>query len=340
MPAGTISTQIPVFFDNQFRRWFDRMTIWRQLCEDYSPVFAMGGKTYKIPVDFTNYGPANDQLSGGTGSDDVRTVTAGGTSALQTDATDEDTTSLDKTDAASLAWQDPTLMQLGEVELTIDHGHDARVLVSYWQEQRTLPRLVAQEAERVGTEMRIAVSRYIRDTIFNGAGNYELLPKITVADASDDWENAAHKTAIYNALKDACLLADEWQWPREGRTLIVGPAVYQIIVQDMIDKNIHFARDVNDRAYIDGMTPGVWGWNIMMDTDIATSHAAPADASNHTLYFMSARRGVGYAQDIMRMRTYEAETYKGWITQGIQNWGAAVLNPRYQFQVKHAITAA
>ena len=343
MPAGTTSDLIKVHFMPDFRDNFERDNIWLPRVRDYSAEFQgnpNGGKNLKIPVDFSNYGPANDQLSGGTGADDVDTVTAAGTPALGDDTHDEDTVSLAAT-RAGVSWQPPTLMQLGEVELEIDKIQSAAMLITYTQEKRTLPELVTQAATRLGIESRIRVNRYIRDTIFASADNYTLADAaITVADASDDWGNANHLSQVYEALKAACLKADSWQWPRMGRTVIVGPAVYQLIVQDMINKNIHFQGNANDQGYIDGRTPGVWGWNIVMDMDIPIAHAAPADGVNHTLYFLSERMGIGYASDIMRMRSFESEVRMGWLIQFLSTWGADVLNKRYQFKVQTTITAA
>ena len=333
MPAANISTLIPTQYQATWRGNFERETVFvPDLVEDYSAYFAMGGTKLEIPVDFTNYGPANDQISGGT----TGVETASGNAALQADTTDEDTTALTTGAAASLAWQNPNLVAAGKVELEIDQQHDVRILVDYWREQRLLPSYIGQVTERITREMAIAVNRYIRDTIFGGSDNYTLTTA-AVTVAASAWGEDAHITAVYDALKEAALHADQWQWPSAGRSVVVGPANYQLIVQDLINKRIYVPADANGMAYISGETPGVFGWNIRKDMDIPIARTN-ADDDNHRFFYLSERRGIGFASDINRLRTFEAEAFKGWLTQGVQSWGAKVLNPRYQFKSLTSIT--
>ena len=334
MPEANPSTIIPTQYQATWRGNFERETVWvPDLVEDYSMYFTMGGTKLEIPIDFTNYGPANEQISGGT----TGTETAAGTAALQSDSTDEDTTSLVKTAAASLAWQDPNLVAVGKTDLEIDQQHDVRILVDYWREQRLIPSYVGRVTERITREMAVAVNRYIRDTIFGGADNYTLA-SAAMSTTAGNWGNEAHLAAIYKALREAALHADAWQWPNGGRSLVVGPAIYDLVVEDLVQRRAFVTPSVNDMAYISGETPGVRGWTIRKDKDIAIGRAA-TDDDNHRFYFLSERMGIGFASDINRLRTFEAETFKGWLTQGVQSWGAKVLNPRYQFKALTTITA-
>lgn len=335
MPIGDISDVKPRVDYANWRTYHGRTAIWPMLVQDDSAYFRNGGTQLRYPVDNTNYGPANDQSGD---------LTPPGNPALQASVNTEDTTALtaETPTQAGLKWPAPSLFNVGYVDLNINKRERVRMLLPYEVDQRIIPSYMGRVTQRIVEEERIKESRYLRDTIFAGITGDSLLVSganraITVATGS--WGDAAHQTAVFELLERASYQATKFQWPKGSRTLVVGPRNYGVIVKHLIQQNLYIpTRDAMGRAYVDGETIGVWGWNIREDADIDIGVGA-TDDDLHDFYFLSERMGVAYASDLRRLRFFESEEFEGWLTQGIFTYGAAVINPRYQMLARTTITA-
>ena len=322
-----LSTIVPKMHADMFRSFYEKENVWLNKVMDVSGVFPRAGKTYQIPIDITPYDDEGDQAGGAT------LATGGAILADDSANFTEDST------VAQLTWGAPRLQKVDNRELTLDQEREANILIPPLADIRTLPSLTAASVMNIAYVTQKAISYQIRGK-FDGQGAAYQIQGPTIASAAADWGNTAHINAIYKLLRDATLKADEWQWPDANRVVVVNPALWDLIAEVIVTKNIYMQGGANADAFLRGVLTDVRGWRCEKDKSIPQAHAQPADGDNHNFYFLSERMGVGHAREYRENRTFNSEVYKGWLSRMIVTFGTAILNERYQMLGKTTITAA
>ena len=281
--------------------------VWMGVVDDRSPEIPGYGDRLVLPTDDTDYSPTDK-------SSDV---------------------TVDQTDANKLKYIDPKVVDSSMVELVIDQFQMFNVIISPVQERRIRPDFRRSATEKSARKVREVVNSYIRgqfDAITPAGRN---LSAISVA--SNAWGEAAHQTAVTEALQAAALRADGEFWPAANRVCITSPAVYQTIVKKLIADKLLLVQGATDTAVTQGRIVRYWDWNIRVDNSLGTATTS-ADGGNHTMYFMHAGVGLGFLGEPRRMKVVDSEVYAGTLLQGYYSYGAKVIEPNKLLRQPTTIT--
>lgn len=283
-------------FSVRLLQQFYQTNIWRNLVQDRSSEIL--GNSVQFPIDTTDYDP-----------DDVSST-----------YTPENTT------LSNFEWGDPALTTMGEVTLTLDKAYKVNRLISFITERRIRPSLMASAVEKSARKIREQLNGDIRGEFNNLADSRKVSDDIAVTAAN--WGNAAHLKAIDDALRAATVKADYEHFPRGvARTVVVSPAVHDLIVENIITKNPNLVSDVAlDQALIQAGAVRYRGWTIVMDDSLPAGTTADDDG-NHNMYFMIRGVGVGYAGELRNQRVVNSEVYMGVRIIGVFSWGNKIIEP-------------
>lgn len=301
-----ISDMVAKIAAARFEENFYQSNIWMSLVDDRSSEIAEHGDTVQIPVDGTEY-EANDISSAGGRADATRT---------------------------QLQWTTPTIVTGNKVDLVANKSYDINVLVGTLQERITRPSFINKASQSTARAFREKLNADLRAT-FDGV----TAARTAISTSSANFGNEAHQNAVDKALRDARVHADYLSWPRGGaRVVVVSPAYYDLIDENIIDKNVYFnASSTNDLAAIEGEVMRWRGWTIVMDDSLAEG-TANTDDGNHNMYFMNRGQGLAYAGVLMNMTMIRSEIYRGNLVQGLMAYGSAVINPTKLMLQKTSIT--
>ena len=305
------------------RAYYDTMDTWKGKIWDLSS--SIRGKKVTVDINVSNIGRGNRWRG-----DKALT----GTQAL----TDRSTTINEDTTPANLAWGTPSAMAADSVEFEIDKLYDIDIVVGrVLQERHFIDWRVLAAANSV-REFMYEKNYFIRELFRAQTGDYsEDGPTVAT---QDDWGKTAHQTALVDFIGEMSVKADGWLWPPEGRKLVVGPDLYRVLYQAILDKRYFLQGAINDSALTEAELMRLFGFAIEKDIDIGVGHTNSADdVAKQTMYFCSAMPGVGYADEISDLESFRSEQYRAWRLQGIQSWGGKILIPQFQFIGTHTITA-
>lgn len=326
---AAISTLIKKAYWPYARDFYDRRDVWLDKVRDYSAQFAMGGKSLEIDVDTTRYGGYNP-AAGEFTPEPATQILEDLSSTISEDST-----------ITQLERGDPTLPTADKVTFTID---------KYYEIDIGLGRLMQQRHQQINWRERIQSgdmrafmyqkNKDIRDVFEAMTGDY-VIDKDDVSGletTAANWGNPAYRQALIDTFKEASLKADDWDWPEEGRRIVMGPENYAEVVQWLQDKNVHFVEaTVNDRAYIEGKWNGLWGWQVEKDIDMGRGHSNTDDAKQ-SMYFLSQRNGIAWGSDLDFFDAFNSEKFRVWRLVHEMTWGVKAYNPRYQFKAAVSIT--
>ena len=276
----------------QFERQFYQNNIWAALLDDKSAEFPGYGNTLEIPI--PSAVPTPTDIS----------------SDYTVDATE-----------SNAKFTTPTIATASKVDLILNKAYDLNILVNTLAERRTRPSLVASEAEKAARAFREELNEDLRDTFDAVAATASL----AIATASGNFGNAAHQTAVDDALREARVVADSRHWDRGlGRVCVVGPRYHDLITEELVDKNPHFVtRTSMDDALIEGELFRYRGWTILMDDSLGIGTGGTDDAF-HSIYFTTRGDGIAFGQDLRGVKTVDSEIYRGQLVQGVVAWGSVV----------------
>ena len=320
---------VPVIHDNMFRGFYMQDNVWPTKVYDVANAgFVRAGNTFQVPIDITRYDAAGDQAGGAT---------------LSTDpiATEDNASTRLRDQLASEDWQDPITIDTSHVQLVMNQERDSSVVIGYSAEEETLPSLIQSSVMNQAYVIRKAQNSHIRSVFDAQTGAYALTGPTIASWANKD----TGLSGIYQMFREAAVRADSWKWPRTGRTVIVGPDMFDLCAEVVVDKNLYVQTDANGLAFLSGVAPPLRGWDVYLDHSIdlvdgGAGFDSAADSAKLNAYFCGPRMGVGFAQELLRARVFESEVKPGYLSRIMVIWGCAILNPRYQFLGKTTITAA
>ena len=275
MPLSDLTATV---FRRNLEQALFQMNVWAALAQDESAQLGDGAVTLTIPTDATVYALTTHTLA------NVLSATVG-----------------------DHARGTPTVVAASKVDLTRDAFYSIDVLIPTWVLPTSGVTFTAEAASRmarvfvqqVNTNLR---AKLLAVTAVTGAAT------ITVATA--DWGNAAHLTAIDNALRAQALALDGVFVPREGRVAVTSPEMQDLIQEKLLTNNTFFPSAINDRIAVNRELPRYRGFDIVMDDSVGIGHTASDDARQLMSHFARGL-GVVYAQDIRGIRGMESETYRG-----------------------------
>lgn len=322
---------VPVMHDDMFRDYYRQSFMWFDWVFDVAGVFTRAGDTYRIPISITRYDADGDQAGGATLSS--------GTVALQ----DNSSEVIVNPALADTAWQDPTIVDANYIDLTLDQERDSRILVPYLAEERTLPSFIDESVSEQAYTIAKAVNADIREE-WEGITGDQAIAGPTVASFATNWGDDDHLDAIYEMFRTAMKKAQNYHWrPMSGWKCMVGPDMWDLLIEVLVDKNLYLQTDETGRAFLNGQAPPLRGFDVYLDDSIDLIDGAGTLADEQkkaNVYFCGPRLGVGFAQDFEMTRVFESEVRKGYLSDMLISWGVKILNPRYQMLGQTTISAA
>ena len=239
------------------------------------------------------------------------------------------------TNASDHQWGTPIVVTADSVDLVVDKAYPINSLVGKYIEKRVRPSFLTSAANLSASVLREQFNNDLRGTFEAAAAGQQLSP---IAVTSANWGNAAHKKAIYDAVREAELAFDYGFLPRgSGRYCVGSPAVMQLLVDYVIEQKLTFQGATNDEALREGLLGRLRGFALYADNSLKSGTSASDDA-NHTMFFGLRNEGIAFAQEMRGLRVFESEVYRGWLVQGDVSFGSIINQPSKLRIAKHNIT--
>lgn len=287
-----------------FLKQFYQNNVWVPLVMDLSAEVPYGDRIF-VPVDEDAYTPT--------------TITAANAQG---------------TTVANLKWADPSVNNPTSVELVINKYYEFNRLVSTVHARQVRPSLIDSAVELSVRGYMQQLNADLRGAV-NAVAAAQTVTTLTTTAAN--WGNAAHQTAVYNAIESASKAADYAHWPMMGRYAVVSPSTKKVILDKIKAEKWFLVTGVTDVAVRDNMVARLEGFDIFVDDSMPSAETASTD--NHWMYFGVRGQGVAFAQQLRGVRMIQnSEVYKGSLIQGEAAWGTIITQAQKIRVVKQTIT--
>lgn len=296
---------VAIAYGAVFRERFYQTNVWRSLVRDRTPELSPGADRIRIPVYARARNAQALTLSQQLG-----------------------------TSASELARNAPQIATTSYIDLVADKPYEVDTLVGTFADVLIRAPLLAEVADLDARAFTEQVNEDIRAK-FDLAASAQQLTAVTTTSAN--WGNAAHQTKVEEAIRSAAVKADYAHWPRDGRYVVVSPAVGDVIsVKVRADKNFLIS-GITDNALRENLVDKVFSFNVYIDDSLTEGTTSSSDA-NHSMYFGRMGSGISFVEVIRNLRTIVSEVYRGYRVMGDAMWGALITNPTHVLIAKHNIT--
>lgn len=239
------------------------------------------------------------------------------------------------TTLTDVARPDPVVTSLAKRSLEYDKFYTVRELLPALLQVFSRPSVANSVSFQNARAFREKTNEELRATLA-AAANAQKHSPITVS--SGNWGNAAHMTAVDNAMRKAAVNANGGSWPM-NRSLVTSVDMADIIERIVEGKNLHFQSNINDEAAARGVV-GHWrGFEIIPDASAGTGTSNSDDAKHDMFFGIRGLFGV-YCMDFLEPLQIDprSSTHVGSELTGTAMWGSVISEPSKIQLVETSIT--